>query len=922
MHQLRLGNGGCEPGWYLVEGLIDPPRPTALQLKVASAGGTERFIPLARVGGDGIMKSPVILPLPAESAWLVSDDGAALPRFVSLGLRRIGRLRALGQMLAGIRTPEGAVAWGEAWRALRDAASTALDAGPSAAARLLVTRYLYGLRPGLDRSFAPAWLRSGWSWTPRMVKLRPDHDLQPAGDASASDTWDATGEDPRFTLVDHGAPAAMKRGWYRLRARIAVVDGDVVAPALYPDYGRGQRHEDMIRLPDPDSDGWIDLVVLLKQDVLALRFDPTIRRARFIVHGFGLERLGRSRALLRMLAGTRPTGGGHWRSVAAASLSFARTLFTQGATVAASDLHAAQPGMRHAGGDYSAWVRRYDTLARADLENLRRRTTRIAAPPLISLIVPVYQTPERWLRRCLDSVLQQAYPHWELCIADDASPDPRVAAVLREYAARDPRIRLALRDVNGHISEASNSALRLATGEFIGLLDHDDELRPHALLEMAEAIAARAEVGLLYSDEDKIDGDGRRFQPNFKPDWNPDLLRSQNYICHFTVIRTDLVRAVGGFRKGFEGSQDHDLFLRCAERLAPEQIHHVPKILYHWRAVAGSTALERASKDYASAAGVRAVAEHLERTGTRARVEELPHGHYRVAWPLPDPLPKVSIIVPTRDRLPLLRGCIESVLERTDYGRYEIVVVDNQSVEPDTLEYLRRLQAREGVRVLRYDAPFNYAAINNWAAARCDGELLALLNNDIEVDSPGWLAEMAGHALRPEIGAVGGMLYYPDRTIQHAGVILGIDGVANHAFLHQPAGSPGYCARALVAQNLSAVTGACLVVRREAFERVGGLDEALAVAFNDIDFCLRLRDAGYRNVWTPFAELYHHESASRGSEDTAEKKRRFAEEVELMQRRWGRALLCDPAYNPNLSLRDAGFDFAFPPRACGDATPA
>jgi GT2 family glycosyltransferase len=380
------------------------------------------------------------------------------------------------------------------------------------------------------------------------------------------------------------------------------------------------------------------------------------------------------------------------------------------------------------------------------------------------------------------------------------------------------------------------------------------------------------------------------------------------------VIRTALVRAVGGFRKGFEGSQDHDLILRCTERLAPGQIHHVPKVLYHWRAIEGSTALVREAKDYASAAGVRAVADHLLRTGRDAETEELPHGHYRVRWRLPQGAPKVSIIIPTRDRVELLRVCVQSIRKITQYPDYEIVIVDNQSAEPETLAYLDTLRHESGIRVLPYDAPFNYSAINNRAASQCSGALLCLLNNDIEVIRPDWLSEMVGQALRPEVGAVGAMLYYPDGTIQHAGVILGVGGVANHAFLGQPAGSPGHGARALVTQDLSAVTGACMVMRRDVYERVGGLDEQLRVAFNDIDFCLRVQQAGYRVVWTPFAELCHHESASRGNDDTPEKRQRFVNEVEFMQQRWGEELLHDPAYNPNLSLESPNFDLAFPPR--------
>jgi GT2 family glycosyltransferase len=566
-------------------------------------------------------------------------------------------------------------------------------------------------------------------------------------------------------------------------------------------------------------------------------------------------------------------------------------------------------------GDYANWVARFDTLTTEHMEELHTRAAALGVgAPLISILVPTYLTPERWLRRCIESVISQAYPHWQLCVADDASPDSRVMEILREYAAGDRRIEIMRRDANGHIAEASNSALAMARGSYVGLLDHDDELRPNALLEVAEVLAADPDIGLVYSDEDKIDASGRRFDPYFKPDWDPDLLRSQNYLCHLTVVRTRLVREVGGFRRGFEGSQDHDLVLRCSERLAPEQIRHIPRILYHWRAIPGSTALSRDAKDYAAEAGLQAVAAQLERLGNGARAEALSHGHYRVAWPLPAPPPKVSLVVPTRDRVELLRGCVQSVLANTRYPAFELVVVDNRSTDPEALAYLDALSQHPGVRVLRYDQPFNYSAINNWAVDRCDGAIIGLLNNDVEVISPGWLEEMVAHAVRDEVGAVGAMLYYPDDTIQHAGVILGVHGIAAHMYAGRPRGFPGHGGRIRVAQRLSAVTGACLVVRREVFERAGGLDEALEVAFNDIDFCLRLRRLGYANVWTPFAELYHHESASRGSDEEGEKRERFVREIELMRERWDGLLQDDPAYNPNLSLASKYFDLAFPPR--------
>ena len=650
------------------------------------------------------------------------------------------------------------------------------------------------------------------------------------------------------------------------------------------------------------------MLVLIAKDAGYFHFHPGIARESMSIEGFTLHRVSKVAALAEILP-RRPV------SRFLSALSFLLQIPSSGLSDATSRMYEKYvlrllPSSHS--GFYSEWVSLFDDDARPQLE--AEPFSSSSAAPLISLLLPVFNTTEKWLRCCIESVRSQLYQNWELCISDDASHNEATRDILREYALLDSRIKFVFRNNNGHISASSNSALGLATGEYVALLDHDDELRPHALLEVAKAIVDNPSLGLIYSDEDKIDADGRRFHPYFKPDWNPDLLRSQNYVCHLTTLRTDLVREVGGFREGFEGSQDHDLLLRCTERLAPEQIHHVPKILYHWRAVEGSTALARGAKDYAADAGARAVAEHLVRIGSAAVVEQLPHGHYRVRWPLPDPPPKVSLIVPTRNKIELLRKCVESILTRTMYPVFEIVVVDNQSDDPDALEYLSELEFRSRVRILRYNAPFNYSAINNWAVEQCDGSVIGLVNNDVEVITPGWLDELVSHASRPDVGAVGAMLYYPNDSIQHAGVILGIHGVAAHLYSGQPKGYPGHGARALVAQELSAVTGACLFVRKCIYQQVGGLDESLRVAFNDIDFCLRLKAAGHRNIWSPFAELYHHESATRGHEDTDEKKARFSNEVALMQERWGRLLPNDPAYNPNLSLESLVCDYAFPPR--------
>lgn len=761
----------------------------------------------------------------------------------------------------------------------------------------------------------PWSIDAGGGAGPVEVLFQPDAQLR-AADRGEGIEWIAQGERCAFLSPDPVLPGRfLEAGWYEFRCRLESSDGVVLRPSLYPTYPGRDDGASQIQLPDAGN-GELRMLVLFKWDARQLRFLAGYRGARFRVGGFRLKRLSRYQALREMLL-RGPAAGQSLLQAVPRLAGFATGCVRRGlsaSTVALFEDYRSRLVPPGAGG-YAEWVLRFDTLDEGRMEDLRRRADRLGPDaPLISVLLPVYQTPETWLRKCIESVLAQVYPRWQLCVADDASPDPRVLQVLEAYAATDQRIRVVRRETNGHICAATNSALAVAEGEYVALLDHDDELRPHALLAMAEAIVERPERSVLYSDEDKIDEDGRRFDPYFKPDFDPDLLRGQNYLCHLTLVRTALVRDVGGFREGYEGSQDHDLVLRCTERLSKSEIHHVPEVLYHWRAIPGSTALSRDAKDYASGAGARAVADQLARIARGAVASELSHGHYRVRWPLPSPLPMVSLIVPTRDRANLLRTCVESILSRTTYGNFELVVVDNGSTEVDALEYLASLQGRERVRVLRYDRPFNYSAINNWAAAQCRGEVLGLVNNDIEVITPDWLEEMVSHALRPEIGAVGAMLYYPDDTIQHAGVVLGIHGVAGHVYAALPRGYPGHGGRARVAQRLSAVTGACLVVRRDLFDEVGGLDERLEVAFNDIDFCLRLREAGYHNLWTPFAELYHHESASRGSEDTEGKRQRFAREVNFMQTRWRGVLESDPAYNPNLSLESRYFELASPPR--------
>ncbi len=563
---------------------------------------------------------------------------------------------------------------------------------------------------------------------------------------------------------------------------------------------------------------------------------------------------------------------------------------------------------------YEEWLHRY---AQIDEIGLRRALRELRKQPLISILVPVYNPDLDLLDAAIASVRNQIYERWELCIADDASDDPAVRPRLEQAAANEPRIKLTFREENGHISACTNSALQLASGDWCALLDQDDLLTPDALARTALEIDAHPEAGLIYSDEDKIDATGKRSSPYFKPDWNPELFLVQNFINHLGLYRTDLMREVGGFREGFEGSQDYDLALRCLERLRPAQVRHIPRVLYHWRMAAGSVAALPDAKPYARDAARQAIAESLQRQGIEVSVEACPENPeaHRVVYSLGKTPLSVSIIIPMRDRVELLQRCLESIRARTDYPDFEFVVVDNGSKEPATLSYLQTLERKSEARVLHDTEPFNFSRLTNLGVNAARGYILLFLNNDIEATEYGWLREMVSHASRAVNGAVGARLWYPDGTLQHGGVILGLGGVAGHAFPHLKRGRGGYFSRAQLQQNVSAVTGACLAVRKELFERFGPFDETnLPISFNDIDFCLRLRAAGYRNVWTPYANLIHAESASRGHQPTKTEQAQFVREATFMQQEWGFVLLHDPSYNPNLSLNLPGFDLAVPPR--------
>ncbi|HEY6333525.1 MAG TPA: glycosyltransferase family 2 protein, partial [Blastocatellia bacterium] len=478
--------------------------------------------------------------------------------------------------------------------------------------------------------------------------------------------------------------------------------------------------------------------------------------------------------------------------------------------------------------------------------------------PVVGIVMPTFETPRQWLVKAIESVCAQYYPYWELCICDDASSQPEVAEILDQYSRKDSRIRVLMSKTRRGIAETSNAALRLATGEFAGFLDHDDELTPDALFEVVRTLQV-VEGDLIYSDEDKIDFNGDRCDPFAKPAWSPDLFLSTNYLCHFSVYRRAILEKIGGLRAGVEGSQDYDLALRFIEHT--DRVVHIPKILYHWRKVSGSAAAAVGAKPYAYESAAKALGEAIRRRGIAGEIvpDKMP-GYYRVKRRVLQRT-KVSIIIPSRDRLNLLGRCIDSIETKTDYGDYEIIIVDNGSRQPDTLRYL----SDTSHKVIRDDSPFNFSKLNNIAAAAASGEYLLMLNNDTEVISPEWISAMVEQAERPEVGAVGGKLLYPGGTVQHAGVILGIGGVASHSH-RGSVGQPGSCYFNFpnIIGDYSAVTAACLMIRKELFTRIGGFNErSLAVSFNDVDLCLRLRRLGLLVVFTPYALLYHHESASR-----------------------------------------------------------
>ena len=554
---------------------------------------------------------------------------------------------------------------------------------------------------------------------------------------------------------------------------------------------------------------------------------------------------------------------------------------------------------------YNKW--RLNTLPSTE-ELEEQKKTSFSINPKFSFVMPAYNTPINFLKEMIDSIINQTYTNWELCIADGGGSQSTIKSVLEEYSSKDKRIRFVTLDENKGISVNTNAALKMVTGDYIVLVDHDDTIPEFALYECVKRINENPDIDVIYSDEDKVDTNGKTyFEPHFKPDFNIDLLCSVNYICHLFLVKKTIVDTVGEFRQEFDGAQDYDFIFRCCEEA--KNICHIPTVLYHWRCHMNSTSSNPESKLYAFEAGKRAIQAHYDRMGIPAKAEHAhAFGMYKTEY-MWDEQPLVSIVIPNKDHIEDLDKCIMSIINKSIYRNYEFIIVENNSTDEKTFEYYKKIESEyECIKVVYYSGDFNFSKINNYGVQFANGDYLLLLNNDTEIINEDCIKQLLDYCMREDVGIVGAKLLYADDTIQHAGVVIGFGGIAGHAFIGEHKDSYGYFSRAVVAQDYSAVTAACMMVKRSVFDDVGGLDENLKVAFNDIDFCLRVRKTGKLVVYNPFATLYHFESKSRGAEDTHTKVERFNSEIATFESRWDDILTNgDPYYNVNLSLDRADF---------------
>lgn len=711
----------------------------------------------------------------------------------------------------------------------------------------------------------------------------------------------SVGNAPTFKVSLVGG---IKAGWYYLEAALVRNNGSRVATIVL-DFGSYKRE---LLIPSVLR-GSIREVIYIPDGVKEMMWVPTAARGFFTQSPLQLHKISRAESILRRAyrviydlwrfrhIPTEGRGEFNWT----------------GLLVNLQDSYQKSAKLRIqrvSGNDYSAFIAQYDVLTSSRVRKIRSQIRGLSRYPMFSIVIDLREAVFEKLNTCLDSIVSQLYGYWELILVCTYNLDNSILALVRTMADSDHRIRVVYFEKEvGQIVESAqllNYAISDAVGEWVIRVNHDDRLPLHSLFQFASEAIIFPHALVIYGDDDDINLDGQRANPRFKPDWNPDLLTAVDYIgSPVAFLRTRLIK-LGGYAVGFDGAEGYELSLRYMKNLPNCNVRHIPKVLYH----RCSKPTDANNIQRAHDAGLLALKHYFqgEAVGVEAGITQT---LYRVKYPLPSMQPLVSIIVPTRDKVSLLRACVQSVEERTSYPNWELVIVDNGSVEHETHVYLDSLKSNRRIRVLRYDAPFNYSAINNYAVEHANGNVIALLNNDIEILTDDWLSEMVSHALRPEIGAVGAKLLYPDGVVQHAGVVLGIGGIAGHIFRFLPDAEVGYCNRAITTQNFLAVTGACLVVDRRKFIEVAGLNEDLAVAFNDVDFCLKLISAGYRNIYTPFARMIHHESLTRGCDDTPEKKSIFENESSIIKRNWPDFVGRDPYYNVNLSLSSENIQFKF-----------
>lgn len=758
-----------------------------------------------------------------------------------------------------------------------------------------------------ERLYPLSKITKGLEWLiERLPRKRVTVKLSPLANVveidERSGEFKATSKEPVFKIeID---PLLAKGGWFYLEAALVRHTGDREARL----FGKGGDNGDSaFEIPIPSNlRGTVREVFYLPGSVSFLYWSPTSAPGFFSQSCLLIHRITAIESFLRRA---------HRVVLTLLSMRGGRDGARHGLTWkgAVLNLHAAYLQtarlkiLRYRRDDYAEFIARHDQIKPSEVESMIASIRAAGKPPLISLIMQVRDPQPVYLEEMLGAIRNQSYSEWELLIRVEASTSAECRQMLTSGERDDARIFIVEADDKLSSAEVLNTLLHRIKGVFFAELSPHDLVPRHALLCIANAVCSQPTAVVVYTDHDCIDANGRRYAPHFKPDWNPDFFTSYDYIANLRLWRTDVVRSLGGFRLGLDGAHHYDLTLRCITRCSQKQILHIPRILYHKRDLVGTD--ERlpgiAYEQHTEHAALRALSDHVRALGATVEVTSTP-GIYHVRYPIPTPAPLVSIIIPTRDRVDILKVCVESIQQRTDYPAWEVLIVDNGSVEPKTLEWFADVQDDKRIRVISYPGPFNYSAINNFAVGNAKGEVVVLLNNDTEVIRPDWLTEMVGHALRPEIGAVGAKLLYPNGMVQHAGVVLGIGGVAGHVHRYLDGAEPGYYSRAISTQNYSAVTAACLAVRKTVYEEVGGLDAInLKVAFNDVDFCLKLLKAGYRNIFTPYALLYHHESLSRGHDDTPEKKAIFEHEFRYMKKFWG--MISDPAYNPNLSLEFEDF---------------